>query len=59
MGVTHTVKNDKLKFAIWSRKFKTTDIYVCMADTQDMKESWLAALGNVLSIYGGNISKGM
>ena len=59
MGVTQTVENDRLKFAIWSRKFKTTDIYVCTADTREVKISWLTALSNVLSVNGSSISSGM
>jgi len=56
MGVTQTVENDRLKFAIWSRKFKTTDIYVCTADTREVKISWLSALSNVLSVNGSSAS---
>ena len=59
MGVTQTVENDRLKFAIWSRKFKTTDIYVCTADTQEIKVSWLSALTNVFNMNGSIYSNGM
>ena len=59
MGVTQTVENDRLKFAIWSRKFKTTDIFVCTADTKEMKLSWLSALTNVFHVNGSFYSHGM
>lgn len=59
MGVTQTVENDRLKFAIWSRKFKTTDIFVCTTDTTEMKLSWLNALTNVVNINGSFNSHGM
>ena len=58
MGVTQTVENDRLRFAIWVRKFKTTDIYVCHAETKEFKENWLKALGDVLGMHGAGITKG-
>ncbi|XP_065052092.1 uncharacterized protein LOC135681510 isoform X2 [Rhopilema esculentum] len=56
LGVTHSVENDPMRFAIWTRKFKTTDIYVCMAETSEMKETWLKALGEVVSLHGSGVS---
>ena len=58
MGVTETVENQKLKFAIWFRKFRSTDIFVCTAETKQLKDNWMEALGNVLSIFGGELSNG-
>lgn len=50
MGITETVENDPLKFAIWFRKYKSTDIYVCHAESVDTKEHWVQVLKDVIAI---------
>ena len=50
MGLTNIVENDPKKFAIWFRKFKTTDIYICSSDTTNMKESWKQVIQDVLEV---------
>ncbi|XP_057303458.1 kalirin-like isoform X2 [Hydractinia symbiolongicarpus] len=50
MGITETVDNDPLKFAIWFRKYKSTDIYVCHAESLDTKEHWVQVLKDVIAI---------
>eukprot|EP00794_Sanderia_malayensis_P017618 gene17618-19372_t len=53
MGLTETVENDKLKFAIWFRKLKTSDIFVCTAETKQLKERWIKIIADVLGQNGG------
>ncbi len=58
MGITETVENHKLKFAIWFRKFKSSDIFVCTAETKELKDRWIKAINGVLNKQNTEIKRG-
>lgn len=50
MGITETVENEPLAFAVFFRKYNTTDIYICRAETKTSKEDWIQVLKDVIAL---------
>lgn len=50
MGITETIENEPRKFALWFRKFNSTDIYICQAETLDAKTAWIQLLKDVIAL---------
>ena len=59
MGITEVVENDAKKFAIFFRKFKTTDIFICQAETLELKDNFLQVLKDVVSVREVMQNRGM
>lgn len=59
MGITEVVENDVKKFAIFFRKFKTTDIFICQAETLELKDNFLQVLKDVVSVREVMQNRGM
>jgi len=51
MGITEVVENDLSKFAMYFRKFKTTDIFICKAESSEIRINFVTVLKDVVAIY--------
>ena len=51
MGVTDNVENDEFKFAILFRKYRSSDIYVCAAESIELKQNWIRVLRELVSLH--------
>ena len=59
MGITETIENEPHSFAVFFRKFNSTDIYRCRADCKQTKEDWLQVLKDVLALQTIITNRGM
>ncbi|XP_066933145.1 uncharacterized protein [Clytia hemisphaerica] len=50
MGITETIQNEPYSFAIFFRKFNSTNIYQCKADNKQTKDEWIQVLKDVIAL---------
>ena len=59
MGITETIENEPYSFAVFFRKFNTTDIYRCRAENKHTKEEWIQVLKDVIALQTIIMNRGM
>lgn len=59
MGITETIENEPYSFAVFFRKFDTTDIYRCRADNKHTKGEWIQVLKDVIALQTIIMNRGI